>query len=171
MSKKIIGVTVGTPMNPQAVVDKSLAEWAKQPEKPVYTAEEVGALPNTTKIPSKTSELTNDSGFLTQHQSLADYAKKTELPTKTSQLTNDSGFLTQHQDLSAYAKKTDIPSVPTKTSQLTNDSGFLTSVPTEYVTETELTAKGYATQTEVNNLSKEILDLKALLVDGNEVEY
>lgn len=27
------------------------------------------------------------------------------VPTKTSQLTNDSGFLTQHQDLSSYAKK------------------------------------------------------------------
>lgn len=32
------------------------------------------------------------------------------VPTKTSQLTNDSGFLTQHQDLSAYAKKDDLPS-------------------------------------------------------------
>lgn len=28
-----------------------------------------------------------------------------KIPTKTSQLTNDSGFLTQHQDLSGYAKK------------------------------------------------------------------
>lgn len=36
--------------------------------------------------------------------------------------------------------------VPTKTSQLTNDSGFLTAVPIEYVTETELNAKGYLTQ-------------------------
>ncbi len=34
--------------------------------------------------------------------------------------------------------------IPTKTSQLTNDSGFLTAVPSEYVTDTELTAKGYA---------------------------
>ena len=32
------------------------------------------------------------------------------VPTKTSELTNDSGFLTQHQDLSAYAKKTEVPS-------------------------------------------------------------
>lgn len=34
--------------------------------------------------------------------------------------------------------------VPTKVSELTNDSGYLKSVPSEYVTETELTAKGYA---------------------------
>ena len=32
-----------------------------------------------------------------------------------------------------------------KTSDLINDSGFLTSVPTEYITETELNAKGYLT--------------------------
>lgn len=30
---------------------------------------------------------------------------KEDIPIKTSQLTNDSGFLTQHQDLSAYALK------------------------------------------------------------------
>ena len=33
--------------------------------KATYTANEVGALPNTTVIPSKTSDLTNDSGFIT----------------------------------------------------------------------------------------------------------
>lgn len=33
------------------------------------------------------------------------------IPTKTSQLTNDSGFLTQHQDLSNYVKKTDANTV------------------------------------------------------------
>jgi hypothetical protein len=44
--------------------------WAKQSSKPTYTASEVGALPSSTKIPSKTSELTNDSGFLTSHQSI-----------------------------------------------------------------------------------------------------
>lgn len=61
-------------------------------------------------IPSKTSELVNDSGFLTQHQSLTDYATKEyvnnnipTVPTKTSDLINDSGFLTEHQSLSAYA--------------------------------------------------------------------
>ncbi len=32
----------------------------------------------------------------------ATYAKKSAIPTKTSQLTNDSGFLTEHQDLSDY---------------------------------------------------------------------
>ena len=32
--------------------------------------------------------------------------------------------------------------IPSKTSDLVNDSGFLTQIPDEYVTETELDAKG-----------------------------
>lgn len=31
-------------------------------------------------VPTKVSAFTNDAGYLTQHQSLADYAKKTDLP-------------------------------------------------------------------------------------------
>lgn len=36
---------------------------------------------------------------------LTSYAKKNEVPTKTSQLTNDSGFLTSHQDISGKQDK------------------------------------------------------------------
>ena len=54
-------------------------------------------------IPTKTSQLENDSGFITE----------SDLPTKTSQLVNDSGFTTASD-------------LPTKTSQLENDSGFIT---------------------------------------------
>lgn len=43
-----------------------LADWAKQPTKPTYTASEVGALPSSTEIPSKTSDLMNDSDYTTQ---------------------------------------------------------------------------------------------------------
>ena len=35
-------------------------------------------------------------------------ANKTDIPTKVSQLENDSGFLTEHQDLSEYAKSIDV---------------------------------------------------------------
>lgn len=38
--------------------------WVDSPTKPTYTASEVGALPAGTTIPSKTSQLTNDSQFL-----------------------------------------------------------------------------------------------------------
>ena len=44
---------------------------------------------------------------------------------------------------SDYAKTTEIPS---KVSQLENDSNYLSSIPEEYVTETELEAKGYLTE-------------------------
>lgn len=50
--------------HPFEETDPTVPDWAKRPEKPTYTAEEVGALPDNTKIPTKTSELENDSGFL-----------------------------------------------------------------------------------------------------------
>lgn len=39
---------------------------------------------------------------------LSSYAKINQLPKKTSELINDSGYLTKHQDLSAYAKTSDV---------------------------------------------------------------
>lgn len=57
-------------------------------------ASDVNALPDTTVIPDKTSQLDNDSGYIT-NSALDGYAKKTEIPTKTSQLNNDSGFITE----------------------------------------------------------------------------
>ena len=37
-----------------------------------------------TEIPNKVSELENDSGYLTEHQNLSDYAKKTDLHSHTN---------------------------------------------------------------------------------------
>ena len=87
----------------------------------------------TVDIPTKTSELTNDSNFLTYIPST--YVTEYEL--------NAKGYLTEHQDLSDYTKTVDIP---TKTSELINDSNFLSSVPSEYITDSELNAKGYLTE-------------------------
>ncbi len=54
MSKKIYGNPVATPINPNkftggggAETDPTVPEWAKHPTKPTYTAQEVGARPNT----------------------------------------------------------------------------------------------------------------------------
>lgn len=59
--------TMGAPIDMSLYIKSSeLADWVKQQNKPTYTANEVGALPADTKIPSKTSELKNDSGFLTK---------------------------------------------------------------------------------------------------------
>lgn len=48
-------------------------------------------------VPTNVSAFTNDAGYLTEHQSLNEYAKKTEIPTKTSQLTNDSDYVTKDE--------------------------------------------------------------------------
>lgn len=55
------------------------------------------------KIPVNTSDLNNDSGFIT--------IDDVNVPTKVSELENDANYLTEHQDLTDYAKKTDIPSL------------------------------------------------------------
>lgn len=73
-------------------------------------------------VPTKTSDLSNDSGYIT-NETLDGYATKAELPTKVSQLENDSKFINESA-LDGYAKTADIP---TKTSQLDNDSGYITS--------------------------------------------
>ena len=63
----VVWDTMGAPIDMSLYIKSSeLADWVKQQNKPAYTAEEVGALPADTKIPSKTSELKNDSGFLTK---------------------------------------------------------------------------------------------------------
>lgn len=71
------------------------------------------------KIPTKTSELTNDSGFLTQHQSLAGYA--------TESWVQGQGYLKTAPVTSVNGQTGAVTvTVPTKVSDLTNDSAFLT---------------------------------------------
>ena len=73
-------------------------------------------------VPTKVSELENDSGFTKNTGTVTSvkvgntsYSPTSgvvalpgypSIPTKTSQLTNDSGYLTQHQDISGKADKT-----------------------------------------------------------------
>lgn len=110
------------------------------------------------ELPTKVSQLQNDSKFITREEvpetDLSEYAKKSELPTvpkKVSELTNDAGYITAAEvpktDLSAYAKKSDIPDV----------SDFITSIPSEYITEAELSAMSYQTKAQVEALINEAL--------------
>lgn len=108
-------------------------------------------LSNKPITPTKTSQLINDSGFVTsdniQNIDLDNYATKAELPTKLSQLENDSGYL-KDADIHTHENKTVLdsitadkvnkwdnpnyndlsnkPSIPNKVSQLTNDLEFVT---------------------------------------------
>lgn len=82
------------------------------------------------------------------------------IPTKTSQLNNDSGFLTAHQDISGLATKTEVTDGLSQKQDIIDDltairlganlgATALQSVPAAYVTDAELTEKGYATQNQL----------------------
>ena len=107
-------------------------------------------------IPSKTSQLTNDSGYLTSIPN--EYITESEL--------NSKGYLTEHQDISGKADKSEIP---TKISDLTNDSGFITSIPSEYVTETELNSKGYLTSVPSEYITESELETKGFLTEHQDI--
>ena len=55
-----------------------------------------------------TYEASLTSNQIITQDDLSDYAKASDIPTKTSQLTNDSGFLTEHQSLDGYVRKREV---------------------------------------------------------------
>lgn len=119
--------------------------WLNRSTKPVYTASEVGALPATTVIPSKTSQLNNDSGFLTSSgfktingQSIVGSGNITitsgggttvtstawkDITGKPTWLDRDTKPTYTATEVGALPSSTIIPS---KLSQLTNDKKFIT---------------------------------------------
>ena len=117
-----------------------------------------------------TKELLESKHYLTEHQSLADYATKLYVDDKVKSIkipdVNLSNYYTKLEvdkkieglstgdiDLSAYAKKVELP---TKLSELTNDSGYITtdtetdpvwnSQKVNYYTKDEINGKNYLTQ-------------------------
>ena len=111
-----------------------------------------------------TKELLESKHYLTEHQSLADYATKLYVDDKVKSIkipdVNLSNYYTKLEvdkkieglstgdiDLSAYAKKVELP---TKLSELTNDSGYITTyTETDPVWNSE--KSNYYTKTEINN--------------------
>ena len=113
-----------------AETDTDLSEYAKKADIPAMPdlsgyalKSDISTIPS---IPTKTSDLENDSNFLTSHQDITGKADKSEMTitngtgTATIQLKTGTSatVLTQHQDISGkldaataeatYAKKTDI---------------------------------------------------------------
>ena len=126
-----------------------------------YTAQEINTrlskidnLANKSELPTKTSDLTNDNGFITESyvleyaQPTGDYALKSEIPKVSVQSINgQTGAVNlSASDIGALPDTTEIPTVPTNVSAFDNDAGYLTNIPDEYITETELAAKGYLTE-------------------------
>lgn len=85
--------------NPIEETDPTVPAWAKAEEKPTYTAEEVGALPDTTKIPKNLSDLKEDA----EHRTVTDTEKQS--------WNNKSDFSGNYEDLQG---KPTIPTVPIK---------------------------------------------------------
>ena len=103
-----------------------------------YTKAQVDAkIPDTSTFATKT--WVEGKGYLTEHQSLTEYAKKSEIPTKTSQLTNNSGYLTEHQSLKTINGES---IVGTGNITISGGSADLSN----YYTKTEIDNKGYLTE-------------------------
>ena len=134
-----------------------------------------------------TKQWVEDKKYLTQHQSLDDYAKKTEIPSlegyytktesdgkyalktnipslngyATEQWVENKGYLTSHQSLDDYAKKTEIPSLEGyATEQWVNSKNYLTSHQSleDYATKEQLSTKADKKHT---HLLKDITDYVA----------
>ena len=71
--------TVATSGSYNDLVDKPTIPSTTGLASEAYVNEKVAAIV-IPEVPTKVSELENDAGYLTEHQSLAEYAKKTEIP-------------------------------------------------------------------------------------------
>ena len=117
-------------------------------------------------IPSKTSDLNNDSGFITS----------STLPTKTSDLTNDgdgtNAFLTQHQSLTNYVQKSSTSGL-LKNDGTIDTTQYLSSLPSHnhddrYYTESEVdTALNGKQATLISGTNIKTINNTSLLGSGN----
>lgn len=116
-----------------------------------YVNEKVAAIV-IPEVPTKVSELENDKGYLTEHQSLEGYAKTADLAqvAKTGSyndlidkptIPSTTGLATETYVDDKIAE-IDIPTVPTKVSAFTNDAGYLTEHQSliEYAKKTDIPA-------------------------------
>ena len=137
-------------------------------------------LENLPTIPTKESDLTHDMGYLTEHQSLANYYTKSqvdtqitgveaEIPTTTSDLVNDSGYITsayhdntKQDNLTAGRNITINNNVISATSSISVDYGTLTNKPK--INSVEL--DGDKSALELGLVQKSVYDAKMSEIDG-----
>ena len=119
-------------------------------------------------VPTKTSDLTNDSGFITGIDS-SDVITALGYTPGTSNFDGAYNSLTGKPDLSIYAQSANLatvattgaysdltgtPTIPTDTSDLTNGAGFITSSALSgYATETWVGNQGYLTSVSWSDVS------------------
>ena len=102
---------------------------------------------------------------------LANYYEKTETYSQ-SEIDNKVADYTKTVDLAdiatsgSYNDLADKPTIPSKVSELENDSNYLSSIPEEYVTDTELEAKGYLTEHQDISGKVDKVEGKSLISDA-----
>ena len=131
------------------------------------TSSEPGTQPTVTNVGDSTNAIFNftipkgDKGDKGDQGEKGEPGESYSLPIASSDGTADAvdwANITSKPDFKtvattgSYNDLIDKPTIPTKTSELTNDSGFITSIPEEYVTETELSGKNYATVSQIPSL-------------------
>lgn len=162
--------------------DPTVPEWAKQETKPSYTSEEIGAIPvgglktingesiegagniqinipsidnlaTKQEVTEQLSAKVDNNTYTTDKET---FALKEELPNlegyATESWVEQKGYLTEHQSLEDYLTKESAQSIYQPIGE------YLTEIPSEYVTDTELNSKQYATTTQLS----EKADLVAL---------
>ena len=122
-------------------------------------ASDVKALPDTTVIPTTTSELENTSGFITINDVGASFVPVTR---KVNNKSLESDVTLTASDVGALPNTTVIP---TKTSQLTNDSGFITS--SDSITGNAATATKATQDASGNVITDTYLPLSGGAMTGN----
>ena len=121
------------------------------------------------EVPTKVSELENDAGYLTTHQSLAEYAKTADLAqvAKTGSYNDladkptipSTAGLASTEYVDSKVGEIVIPTVPTKVSELENDKGYLTE---------HQSLVDYSTTAQVQTMISSAI---GAITNGNEVSY
>ena len=155
--------------DPNVEFDDSYSVYSK-----VQIDNKLSSYAQTSDIPTKTSQLDNDSNFINQHQSIKTINSQSLVG--TGNITISQGEYNKINTISVNSTN-QIPdsnknvniTVPTKVSQLDNDLGFITSgiVPTNYVTVN--TAQDItAAKTFKNSTDTTKIDGKEIIISGTE---
>lgn len=155
--------------DPNIDFDDSYSVYSK-----VQIDNKLSSYAQTSDIPTKTSQLDNDSNFINQHQSIKTINNQSLVG--TGNITISQGEYNKINTISVNSanqapdsnKNVNI-TVPTKVSQLDNDLGFITSgvVPTNYVT-VNTTQDITAAKTFKNAADTTKIDGKEIVISGTE---
>lgn len=146
LKSEIPSVPVQSVNGKTGAVQLSASDVSARPSNWMPSASDVGALPSSTKIPAKTSDLTNDSGFITGYTetdpTVPSWAKQSSKPSYTKSevglgnvdnvkqysASNPPPYPVTSVNGKTGAVTITVPTVPTKVSAFTNDAGYLTEI-------------------------------------------